>query len=148
MIINSKSKRIILSFLLILCFSLLSASVFADGGASRPIYFKYRDGVVRDGSVGDRAGVIGDEDEAERLHRRHTLPTSSLVGGNNNSINDNVLPRDNNRGDMLRSSDNASDSDEGAASTVFWGIVIVMTIAAAIILLIVLMTPKNTKKSK
>ena len=141
-------KSSFLSFLLILClFTLFSASVFAN--STRPIYFKYRDGVVRDGAVGDRAGIIGDEDEAERITRYHrTMPTSSLVGGNNNNINDNVLPRDNNMGDMMRTTDNASASDEAAASNVFWGILIALVIAAAIILLVVLMTPKTTKKNK
>ena len=152
MINNSKSKLISISVLMIILItSLCSAGVFADDldEGIITVYFDRRDGIIRDGAVGDRPGLIGDEDKYDRdrdARRDYDVTTSSLVGGNNNNINDNVTPGDN-VNTMARNGNANSSSDEEAASTVFWGVVISLIIAAAIILLIVLMTPKTTRKN-
>ncbi len=150
MINNSKNKLISISVLvIILVMSVCSTGVFADENGIVPVYFDRKDGIVRDGAVGDRAGIIGDEDKYDRDRdaiRDKDLETSSLVGGNNNNINDNVTPNDR-VNNMARGSSVSSESDEKAASNVFWGIIISLIIAAAIILLIVLMTPRSTRKN-
>lgn len=150
MINNSKNKLISISVLIvILIMSVCSTGVFADENSVIPVYFDRRDGVCRDGAVGDRPGIIGDEDKYDRdrnAKRDRSVMTSSLIGGNNNNINDNVLPEDN-VNTMARDGIANSESDQQAASNVFWGVVISMIIAAAIILLIVLMTPRKTKKN-
>ena len=152
MINNSKNKLISISVLMIiLIMSVCSTGAFAEGldNGVMPVYFDRRDGIIRDGAVGDRPGIIGDEDKYDRdrdARRDYDVMTSSLVGGNNNNINDNVMPGDN-VNTLARNGNTNSSSDEEAASTVFWGVIISLIIAAAIILLIVLMTPKTTKKN-
>ncbi len=145
MIKNSKIKNLWAFILMISLFCAFSQVIFAESMADNDavaVYFDYNDGICRDGAVGDRPGIIGDEDE----HDGRTLTTSSLVGGNNNNINDNVLPRDAHRGSADGTSGTTSASDENNASGIFWGVLIALLIAAAIILLIVLMTPKTAKK--
>ena len=68
--------------------------------------------------------------------------TSSLVGGNNNNINDNFSASDS---EMRSSTDlNTTQSTNKGVSMIFWGIIISLIIGGAIILLVVMMTPKNT----
>ena len=148
MIYNSKFKKLgICTLLIALTLSLSGILCFAKDESPEvsPVYFDYWDGVCRDGSVGDRAGIIGDEEEAIEKARRDTV-TSSLVGGNNNNINDNFSPTD---AEMRSSTDlNTTQSTEGGVSAVFWGIIISLIIGGAIILLVVMMTPKNTRVGK
>ena len=142
MIKNSKFKPMAVILVICALLSVLSTTVFAQvdsGERLAPVYFDYKDGVCRDGAVGDRPGIIGDEDKYDH---RDAVVTSSLVGGNNNNINDNVLPE--NRPSPRNAA--TSDIDEDNASNVFWGVLIALLIATAIILLIVLMTPKTKRK--
>jgi hypothetical protein len=144
MIYNSKFKKLgICTLLIALVFSLSSILCFAKSESSdvTPVYFDYWDGVCRDGSVGDKAGIIGDEEEAIEKARRDKM-TSSLVGGNNNNINDNFSASDS---EMRSSTDlNTTQSTNKGVSMIFWGIIISLIIGGAIILLVVMMTPKNT----
>ena len=145
---SSKAKKFTLAILLVFsAFMTLCISSFAEDKLC-PVYFDYWDGVCRDGSVGDKAGIIGDEDDhLDQRHRHDHIMTSSLVVGNNNNINDNVTPKDA-INTMARADAATTSSDEENASAVFWGVLISLLVGTALILLVVLMTPKNQRVGK
>ena len=102
------------------------------------LWFDYEDGIVRDGSVNDEPGVIGDEYYSDDYGRSK--------GNGVNNDNDMLTPSpdmtqdgyNTQQGNVAGVTDSEDDSMAG-----FWGVVLALIIGAAAILIALFAIPKT-----
>ncbi len=102
------------------------------------VWFDYEDGIVRDGSVGDEPGLIGDEYDSNY---------SGAYGDNYNRGNMTPSPDMTQDGYATEDGRVAGVTDTDNSMESFWGVVLALVVGAAAILIAVFAIPKSSPDS-